>query len=275
MKMNPPSRSTSSPKKRKKQFMSPSRTLIAIHTSLHLLYHRNKNQHGAAKWWKWLAMLKRSMAELVALVRRYERYGDEYDNDDGFRVKVLERMRYMHFWIVPRCYIAFSTVVADTQFTSMGVVLLATLAQAAQAVAQAGENQSPVVNYALEVGASNAAATTTTPVSTTSDKHASVDFGEVVKRTVYVPCATDSVEKAGSDSKKGRGKGKSPTISVAAIDGREGEGLEERSNCEVSSVRLSGHEEEAVRQKRKKLNTKRKKRKGDAIDDIFGDLCAD
>lgn len=44
-------------------------------------------------------------------VRRWERVRDDDDEEEGggggggFRAKVLERMRYMHVWVVPRCYV--------------------------------------------------------------------------------------------------------------------------------------------------------------------------
>lgn len=38
--------------------------ILAVHSSLHLIYHRNKNQHQRAKWWKWLSMLKRTALNL-------------------------------------------------------------------------------------------------------------------------------------------------------------------------------------------------------------------
>lgn len=32
---------------------------------LHLLFHRNKNQHHTQKWWKWLSILRRSIIKLL------------------------------------------------------------------------------------------------------------------------------------------------------------------------------------------------------------------
>lgn len=40
--------------------------LLSIYSILQLVYHRNKNQHQRAKWWKWLAMLKRATSELAS-----------------------------------------------------------------------------------------------------------------------------------------------------------------------------------------------------------------
>ncbi|KAJ6023261.1 uncharacterized protein N7446_013620 [Penicillium canescens] len=83
-----------------------SQEILAIHSILHLIFHRNKNQHRGAKWWKWLSALKRATLDLAR---------------SGAQAHLAH--------IVPRCYVAFSTVVADNRFSSLGVVLLATLAR--------------------------------------------------------------------------------------------------------------------------------------------------
>ncbi|KAJ5107553.1 hypothetical protein N7456_004228 [Penicillium angulare] len=92
--------------------------IAAVHSILHLVYHRNKNQHQRAKWWKWLAILKRSAADLrsvdsVAASARYQ--------------------QHLAAHLIPRCYLAFSTVVADNQFSTLGVTLLAALARLSKA----------------------------------------------------------------------------------------------------------------------------------------------
>ncbi|KKZ64981.1 hypothetical protein EMCG_09107 [[Emmonsia] crescens] len=273
------------PQKKRIALLPRSPTLKPIHTTLHLLYHRNKNQHGGAKWWKWLAMLKRSMGELVRAVRRWERVRDDDDDDEeeeeeegggGFRAKVLERMRYMHVWVVPRCYVALSTVVADKQFSALGVVLLAVLAQAAQAVAQV-EEYHPPGQKECDTKTGNVLPATSAAVSTNRDENVDVDVGEVVKRSIYVLSpAADSASAGEREEKKAggqKGKGKNPLILNAAEEGRKA-GIGEQSKRESSLARLDKDEEDegAARQKRKKPRTKRKKKMGDAIDDIFGGL---
>jgi ribonuclease MRP protein subunit RMP1 len=42
-----------------------SQEILAIHSILHLIFHRNKNQHHGAKWWKWLSVLKRATLDLA------------------------------------------------------------------------------------------------------------------------------------------------------------------------------------------------------------------
>ncbi|KAL4958824.1 uncharacterized protein BDV14DRAFT_24271 [Aspergillus stella-maris] len=94
--------------------------LLRIHSVLHLIFHRNRNQHGRTKWWKWLSILKRTVRELA-----FSSSGDRGDS----RSSAKHSRRYLADQILPRCYVAFSVVVADVQFSTLGTVLLATLAQ--------------------------------------------------------------------------------------------------------------------------------------------------
>ncbi|KAL1963200.1 hypothetical protein VTN77DRAFT_8633 [Rasamsonia byssochlamydoides] len=91
-----------------------------VYSMVHLIFHRNKNQHGKSKWWKWLSMLRRSVLKLLLA-------------ETGQKEKT-SLAGYLHANLIPRCYIAFSTVVADGQFSTLGTVLLAVLARLAKAI---------------------------------------------------------------------------------------------------------------------------------------------
>jgi ribonuclease MRP protein subunit RMP1 len=116
--------------------------ILAVHSVLHLVYHRNKNQHQRAKWWKWLSLLKRTTLDLGSM-------------DSA---TAASRRQHLASHLIPRCYLyvisrglvpitspghavqtrtdmrrAFSTVIADNQFATLGVVLLAALARLAKA----------------------------------------------------------------------------------------------------------------------------------------------
>lgn len=95
--------------------------IFAVHSMLHLIFHRNKNQHANSKWWKWLSILKRTTLKLGKSLR--------YESSRTKTVTSTEvYKRYLATQVVPECYLAFSTVVADGQFSTLGMVLLATLA---------------------------------------------------------------------------------------------------------------------------------------------------
>ena len=138
---------------------------------LHLLFHRNKNQHRLSKWWKDLSLLRSNVRKLIielesigelqtgkptslALVagngmtktqlkklRKIEKEKKEKANathvqTGGIRgmdaiVKARERvdarLRLMRRGIIPRTWVAFTGVVATTQFSALGMVLLGVL----------------------------------------------------------------------------------------------------------------------------------------------------
>ncbi|KAJ5330970.1 hypothetical protein N7476_000753 [Penicillium atrosanguineum] len=107
--------------------------ILAVYSILHLVYHRNKNQHQRAKWWKWLSALKRITLDL--------------GSTDSAKAAACRQHLASH--LSPRCYmyvmflglailrlqaaLAFSTVIADNQFATLGVVLLAALARLTKA----------------------------------------------------------------------------------------------------------------------------------------------
>ncbi|KAI1432928.1 hypothetical protein GGR50DRAFT_671467 [Xylaria sp. CBS 124048] len=133
------------------------------------LAHRNHNQHRRSAWWRYFGMLRRNCGRLAQHLttaiaaarksavreakltkakgkkrRREElaaaelRAGTETEAD---RVDVLQGAKPMvdasvaaHVgWLrdilVPKCYLAFSQLTADTQFAPLGVVLLGVLAE--------------------------------------------------------------------------------------------------------------------------------------------------
>lgn len=59
---------------------------------LHLLYHRNRNQHRLAKWWKWLSLLRRSVANLLLAFRSHD------DQRVSFGAQHLRET------LLPKCY---------------------------------------------------------------------------------------------------------------------------------------------------------------------------
>lgn len=60
---------------------------------IHLVYHRNKNQHHHALWWKWLSMLQRSVAKVSRAL--------EAGNDE----QASTRIKHMKHVLLPGCYV--------------------------------------------------------------------------------------------------------------------------------------------------------------------------
>ncbi|PGH14427.1 hypothetical protein AJ79_03070 [Helicocarpus griseus UAMH5409] len=290
--MGPKALNTKSPKAP----IPPSTSLHAILTTLHLLYHHNKNQHRGTKWWRWLAMLKRAMGRLLDEVDGWEKEGYEYSDEEdggGRKKKVLERMRYVHFRVVPGCYGAFTTVIADTQFSSLGVVLLAVLAQAARAVRVAEDYYDPAAaDHSTSASAPSvvqAEAGGTAGISG-RDGDVKVDVGEVVERgRILTSAAGVGGKRKVKENDGGRkeqhlsslpatsGEGDAEKIAEkpqqkdlsTRFDGDENGDRDEGVRLKSKKRRKEGGEEKGAKEERKK---KKKKKKGDAIDDIFGGL---
>ncbi|CAF9906407.1 hypothetical protein IMSHALPRED_004196 [Imshaugia aleurites] len=88
----------------------------ATHT-FQLVHHRNKNQHRHSKWWKWFCMLKRCVSKLIHEIQA----GDD--------LRAQARVKKMNEVLLPRCYMSFAQLIADTQFSTLGLTLLAELAK--------------------------------------------------------------------------------------------------------------------------------------------------
>ncbi|GFF60451.1 hypothetical protein IFM51744_10331 [Aspergillus udagawae] len=95
--------------------------IIALHSLLHLVFHRNKNQHRNTKWWKWLSILKRITLKLTLSLEI-----------GAFHTVGLYK-EHLALHVIPHCYLAFSTVIADGQFSTIGTVLVAALARLTKA----------------------------------------------------------------------------------------------------------------------------------------------
>ncbi|KFY18481.1 hypothetical protein V493_08586 [Pseudogymnoascus sp. VKM F-4281 (FW-2241)] len=98
-------------------------SLLPIQHLLHLTAHRNKNQHRIAKWWASFSILRRQLGKLITALENL---------DAVFRAKKIEiekRVIFLKDEVVPRCYLAFSTVVADNQYASLGLMLMGCLAR--------------------------------------------------------------------------------------------------------------------------------------------------
>ena len=85
--------------------LPPSSTLLEIHNTLHLLYHRNKNQHRGAKWFKQLSLLRRDTRKLVWEVEKVEKLEEEFDDGvDEAREKVAGMLRFLGREVVGKSY---------------------------------------------------------------------------------------------------------------------------------------------------------------------------
>ncbi|MCJ1260226.1 hypothetical protein MMC22_000085 [Lobaria immixta] len=91
--------------------------LQATSKLLQLLHHRNKNQHRHAKWWKWLAMLKRCVNKLIQELKASDQTTANF------------RTSYMKNILIPKCYVPFAQLVKDKQFSALGLAVVGELAR--------------------------------------------------------------------------------------------------------------------------------------------------
>ncbi|KAI9757850.1 MAG: hypothetical protein M4579_003286 [Chaenotheca gracillima] len=108
---------------------------------LHLLAHRNKNQHRRSAWWKWFCMLRRGVSRLLSLlddptdkaVQERSKAGKlNFEARERLKAKRSQEadalMAHLRTHVIPRCWRAFASgLVADNQFAALGLVLLAEL----------------------------------------------------------------------------------------------------------------------------------------------------
>ena len=90
---------------------TPAEDLSSLYT--HIItpcYHRNKNQHRVAKWWKPFSMLRQHTKKLIFELEdleRDEKFADGKEN--RFVVKSRERVEehaeWLGKWIEERCYL--------------------------------------------------------------------------------------------------------------------------------------------------------------------------
>lgn len=96
------------------------------HGILHLLYHRNHNQHHVAVWWRHLNMVKRAVRKIL---RR------QFDIENAKKIKAREKLqaesaqiaRHLLDHILPTAYYEFNSIIALGQFINLGLALVGSI----------------------------------------------------------------------------------------------------------------------------------------------------
>ncbi|CCD26018.2 Rmp1p NDAI_0G02430 [Naumovozyma dairenensis CBS 421] len=108
---------------------------------LHLLYHRNKNQHRLSIWWKRFNMLKRNCAQVIELIEYHYKqpeYNGKMTSSSSSKSKrqkqkivIIRLYRLIHSMFSKRylskMYYDFNGIIALGQFVTLGVVLVGLL----------------------------------------------------------------------------------------------------------------------------------------------------
>lgn len=85
---------------------------------IHLIYHRNRNQFKRTKWWAQFSILHRRCWQLVELIETGE-------NND----KAKSIIQFLNKKLIPSAYRSFHNVLAQGQFVTLGLALMALLAR--------------------------------------------------------------------------------------------------------------------------------------------------
>lgn len=113
--------------------------LTHLSALLHLLHHRNKNQHRRSIWYRHFSLFRRHLSHLLTdytflssqPATNLEKTRKKA-REPEFRTRIEQRLDFWETVLVPKWSRVFSQVVADGRFSVIGVVLVAILASACQ-----------------------------------------------------------------------------------------------------------------------------------------------
>ncbi|GAB7343644.1 hypothetical protein MBLNU457_1637t2 [Dothideomycetes sp. NU457] len=113
-------------------------TLTHLSTLLHLLHHRNKNQHRLATWYRHFSTLRRHISRLLThyttLLTIPETYAARHRKKTADITTRSQITSELDFWtevLVAKWCRAFSQLAADLRFGVLGVFLLAVVGEVA------------------------------------------------------------------------------------------------------------------------------------------------
>lgn len=111
-------------------------TLKHLSSLLHLFTHRNKNQHRRSTWWRHFSAFRRQLNDIVHDYEKLQQKPTTHlarirktGADKLIKTDLNHRLNLWQNILVPKWHRAFSQLVADGRFAVLGVVLLAVLSQ--------------------------------------------------------------------------------------------------------------------------------------------------
>ncbi|KAB8291800.1 hypothetical protein EYC80_006592 [Monilinia laxa] len=231
--------------------------LVALTQLLHLTHHRNKNQHRLSKWYISFGTLRRQVARLLSVVPEYVIESQSRGKVKGKARERKEReerelqglVKFIGEEVVPGCYLAFSQLVADNQYATLGLMLMGCLARLYKVLGNLR------VLTAEEIAEK---AGTVKETAKVNEPEVGEDLGEKIVRDAPVPGVTESnsdVEEEVKDDTE---------VKILKQKKRkpEGEGSDKKTS------KLSSLDSTPAKPAKKK----RKKKGGDAFDDLFDGL---
>ncbi|KAF7897986.1 uncharacterized protein EAF01_008952 [Botrytis porri] len=230
-------------------------SLLSLTQLLHLTHHRNKNQHRLSKWYISFGIFRRQVSRLLSIIpehvmesSRGKVKGKARERKEREERELQRLVRFIQEEVVPGCYLAFSQLVANNQYATLGLMLMGCLARlykvlGALRVLNAEEiaEQAGVVNETPQLNAAEM----------------EEDMGEKIVRDVPVPEVEDNqkVERKEEDD---------TGVEKAKPKKRKQEG----KVVELKTSKLASSDSMPAKPPKKK----RKKKGGDAIEDLFAGL---
>ncbi|PVH13518.1 uncharacterized protein CXQ87_001623 [Candidozyma duobushaemuli] len=93
---------------------------------LHLVYHRNYNQHRVAIWWRHLNMIHRGVRKVLRGIYEAEET-KKIKRREEIQKEVVSTANHLVLRVMKRAYYHFNSVIALGQFVNLGFVLVASL----------------------------------------------------------------------------------------------------------------------------------------------------
>jgi ribonuclease MRP protein subunit RMP1 len=221
---------------------SPQEELHSIAQILHLTHHRNKNQHRLVKWYKAFNLLRRHISKLSSELETnitYSALSAKAKKTIESREIVEARVTFLEDVLIEKCYLAFSRLVADNQYAALGLMLLGILARVKRVIEPLrGERDEVMEEVRNEEGLKGDEV---------------LDFGEVIQREEILdlgrvnedrPAEEDEENDAASSNSKKKKRSMTTEEAIAPV-------------AEDSNI---------IKQ------LKKKRKKGDAFDDLFAGL---
>ncbi|KAI1821777.1 hypothetical protein F4861DRAFT_441442 [Xylaria intraflava] len=279
------------------------------------LAHRNHNQHRRSAWWCHFGMLRRNCAKLTERLiaaarkdaaraakakskkRRREELasgapetGASGKDDIAVDINVAAHVIWLRDFLIPKCYLAFSQLTADTQFAPLGLVLLSTLAQV-QAACECVVPPAPPAPSAQDGAETNEAELTVVkPTTTTQGGREERSGGRAISREDAERLARQGQKERLREKEKGKDKEKEirkeeksdvrrTTGSDRAIPSASSAAKREATASSISPgkclARDSGHEDGPPPSKKVKTVPAAKDKSNDVISDKGGDKGGD
>ncbi|TGO49684.1 hypothetical protein BOTNAR_0421g00070 [Botryotinia narcissicola] len=230
-------------------------SLLSLNHLLHLTHHRNKNQHRLSKWYISFGILRRQVSRLLSIIpehvmesSRGKVKGKDRERKEREERELQDLVRFIQEDVVPGCYLAFSQLVANNQYATLGLMLMGCLARLYKVLGALR------VLTAEEI-AEQAGVVKETPQL--NEAEIEEDMGEKIVRDVPVSEMEDSQkverkEEDDTDIQKAKPKKRK----------QDGEVVEPKTSKLASSNSTPA----------KPPKKKRKKKGGDAIEDLFSGL---